>query len=153
MQHLDKHTYNICLKAQIKYWEQTLATYVYNHCNIPDLLLQHSYETLETYLRKHLKHLKHILSAQHLIAAWENGGSSACRRQQPGGTCRWRATSGGLATATLQRGGEAATAWLREGNRAPCHPATSSRWREAPRSDGEGRDRLGGEGRSRSLRW
>ena len=34
MQHLDKHTYNVSLKKQMKHQEQKLTTYVYNHCNI-----------------------------------------------------------------------------------------------------------------------
>jgi hypothetical protein len=29
-----KHTCNIPLKKQMKHWRHTLATYVYNHCNI-----------------------------------------------------------------------------------------------------------------------
>ena len=58
MQHSDKtRTCNIHLK-QLKYLEQTLATYVYSHCNICNILiyfcnirmkhLQHISETLET---------------------------------------------------------------------------------------------------------
>jgi hypothetical protein len=50
MQHPDKQTFNIHLKTQMKHWEQKLATYVYKHCNIPNLLLHHSYKTLATYL-------------------------------------------------------------------------------------------------------
>jgi hypothetical protein len=34
MQHPDKHICNICLKLQIKHWEEKLVTYVYNSCNI-----------------------------------------------------------------------------------------------------------------------
>ena len=63
IQRPDKHTYNIRLKKQMKHLEQTLATYVYNHCNICNVLiyfcniymkhLQHAYKTpktLETYV-------------------------------------------------------------------------------------------------------
>ena len=63
MQHSDKHTCNIRLKKQVKHWEQTFATYVYNHCNIYNIpiyfcnirmkQLKHTSkttETLETYI-------------------------------------------------------------------------------------------------------
>jgi hypothetical protein len=51
----------------MKHWEQTLATYVYNHCNICNISIyfcnthiKHLQHTL-----KHLKHLKHRL--QHAL--------------------------------------------------------------------------------------
>jgi hypothetical protein len=50
-------------------------------------------ETLETYGCNN--------STQHLVAAWENGGSLACgvhRRQRPDGACRLRNVGGGCAT-------------------------------------------------------
>jgi hypothetical protein len=59
MQHSNKHTCNIRLKRQMKHLERTLATYVYNHCNICNISvsfcnihmkhLQHTSETSETY--------------------------------------------------------------------------------------------------------
>jgi hypothetical protein len=73
----------------MKHWEQTFATYVYNHCNIHLKHLQHPL--------KHPKHFKHTLAtcvfstSQHLLTAWENGGLSGCgvrRRQQPDGARR-----------------------------------------------------------------
>jgi hypothetical protein len=39
MQHLDKRTSNIRLKKQIKHWEQKLAAYMYNHCDICNILI------------------------------------------------------------------------------------------------------------------
>jgi hypothetical protein len=48
MQHPDKHTYNIKLK-QMKHWEQTLATYLWNTCNISIY-----------FYNIHIKHLQHI---------------------------------------------------------------------------------------------
>jgi hypothetical protein len=51
---------NIRLK-QLKYLEQTLATYVYSHykhMQHPDLLLQHPHETCNM----HMKHLAHMLA-------------------------------------------------------------------------------------------
>jgi hypothetical protein len=51
-----------------------------------------------------------VLSAQHLLAVWKNGGdSSACQRQWPGGACRRRL-----------RGEEAAAARLGESSCTPC---------------------------------
>ena len=59
MQQPNKHICNIHLKKQMKHLEQTLATYVYSHCNICNISiyfctiymkhLQHAYETPETY--------------------------------------------------------------------------------------------------------
>jgi hypothetical protein len=61
MQHLDKNTCSIRPKTQMKHWEQTFMTYLYNYCNIPIYFcnihlnhLQHiseTPETLETYAR------------------------------------------------------------------------------------------------------
>jgi hypothetical protein len=75
-------------------------------CKNPDLLLQHIWNICNIPL-KHLKHLKHTVatcafnSAQYLVAAWENGGSSACgvhRRQRPDGARKLRDVGGGCAT-------------------------------------------------------
>jgi hypothetical protein len=53
MQHPAKHACNIRLKKQMKHWKQKLATYVYNHFNIPIYFcnihikhLQHTYEQI-----------------------------------------------------------------------------------------------------------
>jgi hypothetical protein len=58
MKHPNKYTCNIRLKKQMKHLEQTLATYVYNHCNMCNIpfyffnihmkYLQHTSETSET---------------------------------------------------------------------------------------------------------
>jgi hypothetical protein len=43
---------------QMKYFEQTLATYVYNHCNIRNIHMKHTSETsktLQTYVSKYMK--------------------------------------------------------------------------------------------------
>jgi hypothetical protein len=58
IQHPNKHICNIRLKKQIKHLEQTLATDVYSHCNICNILiyfhniyikhLQYTYGTSET---------------------------------------------------------------------------------------------------------
>jgi hypothetical protein len=91
----------------------------------PDLLLQHPYKTLAAYFWN-IKNswnmcLQHALSAQHLLVAWENGGSSTCgvhQRQRRGSTCKWRANDDDCAT---WRGGSSHTtghvdsqaSWLR----------------------------------------
>ena len=49
MQHSNKHTCNIRLEKQLKHWEQKLATYVYNHCNISIY-----------FCNIHMKHLHHL---------------------------------------------------------------------------------------------
>jgi hypothetical protein len=51
-------------KKQIKYWEQKLATYVYNHCNIYNILIHFCNIRMKTcnIRLKHLKHLKHTLA-------------------------------------------------------------------------------------------
>jgi tellurite resistance protein TehA-like permease len=50
MQYIGKHTCNIHLKKQMKHWGQMFATYVYNHCNICNILIYFS--------NIHMKHLK-----------------------------------------------------------------------------------------------
>jgi hypothetical protein len=97
MQHSNKHTCNIHTseKKQMKHWEQELATYVYNHCNITIYFcnirmkyLQHTSETFKT------------LSAETSPCCLKNGGSSACGvrwRQRPGSGCKQR-LSGGYTT-------------------------------------------------------
>jgi hypothetical protein len=51
MQHSNKHTCNIRLEKQLKYWEQKLTTYLYNHCNIWNIARRVS--TLGEHLREH----------------------------------------------------------------------------------------------------
>jgi hypothetical protein len=115
-----------------KHWEQTFATYVYNHCNIPIYLATSIWNTCNIPL-KYLKHLKHTLAtcifstSQHLLPTWENEGSSGvefagARMQQPSGS------------AVAQCGSEASTtrrAWQGQ------QPSTVTRRR--PRAEtGEG---------------
>jgi hypothetical protein len=55
--HPDKQTCNICLKTQIKHWEQTLVTYVYDYYNIYatspiyfcNISMKHLQDTSETF--------------------------------------------------------------------------------------------------------
>jgi hypothetical protein len=49
MQYLDKHTCNMPEK-QMKHYEQKLATYVQNHCNICNVLIY--------FYNIHMKHLQ-----------------------------------------------------------------------------------------------
>jgi hypothetical protein len=59
-QHPDKHNCNIRLKKQ-KHWEQTFATYVYNHCNYA--ISQSTFTTLiRNICNKPLRHMKHTLT-------------------------------------------------------------------------------------------
>ena len=62
MQHLDKHTYNIRLKKQIKHWEQTFATYVYNHCNICNILIY--------FYNIHTKRLQHTSNTSEILETY-----------------------------------------------------------------------------------
>ena len=50
-------------KKQMKYWEQNLATYMYNYCNIP-IYLKHMHENNCNISLKHLKQLKHMLKTR-----------------------------------------------------------------------------------------
>jgi hypothetical protein len=68
VQHTDKHTCNIRQKKHMKYWEQKIATYMCNHCNI-------SIYFCNIYI-KHLQHISGTLKtdacnmlfqAQHLL--------------------------------------------------------------------------------------
>ena len=52
MQHSDKHTCDIRLKKQMTHWGRTLATYVYNHCNMCNIPIY--------FCNIRMKHLKHI---------------------------------------------------------------------------------------------
>jgi hypothetical protein len=70
MHHLNKHTCNVLLEKQMKHFEQTLATYVYCHCNIPIYFcnihmkhLQYTSETLETYACN-------MYFQQNLVGGW-----------------------------------------------------------------------------------
>jgi hypothetical protein len=51
IQHPDKHSCNIRLKKQMKHWEQTFEMYVYNHCNICNILIY--------FCNIRMKHLKY----------------------------------------------------------------------------------------------
>ena len=62
MQHSDKHTCNIRLKKQVKHWEQTFATYVYNHCNICNIQIY--------FCNIHTKHLQHISETSETIKTY-----------------------------------------------------------------------------------
>jgi hypothetical protein len=98
MQHPDKHTCNVRLK-KMKYWEQKLATYVYNYCNICNISiyfcnihmkhLQHTFETSET-LEKDACNI--CFQAQHLLVPWTK--MEAYRR---GALCRRGARCYGVA--------------------------------------------------------
>jgi hypothetical protein len=50
MQHLNKHACNVHVKKQMKYLEQMLATYVYNHCNMCNIPIY--------FCNIHIKHLQ-----------------------------------------------------------------------------------------------
>jgi hypothetical protein len=58
MQHPDKRICNIHMKKQMKHWEHKLATYVYNHCDIYNILIYfcNTYETSETLETYGLQH-------------------------------------------------------------------------------------------------
>jgi hypothetical protein len=56
-----KHTCNIRLKTQMQHWEQTLATYVYNHCTIWNISIYFATSIWDT-CNVPFKHLKHILA-------------------------------------------------------------------------------------------
>jgi hypothetical protein len=60
MQHLDKNTYNIRLKTQMKHWEQTFVPYLYNHCNICNIPIY--------FCNIHIKHLQHISEISETLA-------------------------------------------------------------------------------------
>jgi len=66
-------------------------------------ILQHPSQTLAKSLRN-IRNTKHTFAtcvfstSQHLLAAWKNGGSSACgvrRRERPGAACRQRTGGSG----------------------------------------------------------
>ena len=83
MQHPNKHTCNIRLKKEMKHWEQTFITYVYNHCNIYNITiyfcnihmkyLQHTFETCET------------LETCAFSKTWQSSGRSEGGWQRMGG--------------------------------------------------------------------
>jgi hypothetical protein len=143
MQH-ENNCCNIRLKP-MKHLEHTLVTYVWNICNIQiENACNHTSNTDENFLTNtcniSLRYNQHVQNprstfatfiwsiynvAQHLLATWENGGSSAygvhrrqrcgsACRQRPGGTCRWRAGKQGLHDMAK----EAVPAWQEEGARS-----------------------------------
>jgi hypothetical protein len=100
VQHSDKHTCNIRLEKQLKHWEQKLATYVYIHCNICNILIYFYCFTISTrntcnIQMKHLKHLKDsfatcISSAQCHLVVWTN--HRARRRRDAWSSTAWVST-------------------------------------------------------------
>jgi hypothetical protein len=91
------------MEKQMKYWEQKLATYVWNHRNICNILiyfqnirmkhLQHTY-------MKYLKHLKHTLATcafkrNIYLLLGRNGGSStqSSMPQSDEGDASWQAAA------------------------------------------------------------
>jgi hypothetical protein len=107
----------------------TCAKFPIYFCNIHIKHLQHTFktsETLETYASTCA-----FSAAQHLLTAWENGGSSACGvhwKQQPDGACRlWARSAGELLVLGLPRWSTCdwavgAVALPRRGPlRPPCH--------------------------------
>jgi hypothetical protein len=110
MQHPIEHTCNICLKKQMKHLKQTLATYVYNHCNICNISIylcnihmkhmQHTSETSETlktyacnicFQRNISLLLRRMKACLHVEFTGGNDTGVSCRRRAAaGGDCATR---------------------------------------------------------------
>jgi hypothetical protein len=138
MQHPDKHTCNICLKKT----DETLATDICNirvpslqHIQHPDPLLQHPYETLETYPTKYLKHLKHApggVGARGQAIPTVGVGGGAARAPPPSPSL----AALGLAWPAERRGMGERDGWKRA---AQDGRVAAARWNGCTTSGQEGR--------------
>jgi hypothetical protein len=69
----DKHFCNIYPKKQMKHWEQKVATYVYNHCNICNIPIY--------FYNIHMKHFQHTYETSETLAFCNMGEARAGRIQ------------------------------------------------------------------------
>ena len=135
LQHLDDNTCNIRL-IEMKHLEYTIETYVYSHCNMCNIPIyfcnisiyfcnidikhvQHTYETLETYVCNMLFQRKHLLVASQMEAPRrvEVTGVLACNTKLGGGAQRVGAEA---AQARSVRRGRVVGAWRAGGRSAGC---------------------------------
>jgi hypothetical protein len=58
----NKHTYNIRLKKHMKHLKRTLATYMYNHCNMCNITIY--------FCNIHMKHLVVHVSICCSLSPW-----------------------------------------------------------------------------------
>ena len=79
------NTIATCLRKQVKHLKHTLATCVYNHCNICNIDVKHLQHTSE--ISKTLKTYgcNMRFSTQCHLASWTNGGSSLRNGAEVGG--------------------------------------------------------------------
>jgi hypothetical protein len=98
----NKHTCNIRMKKQMKYLEQMFATYMYNHCNMCNILIY--------FCNIHMNHLQHTSETNKMYGceiSWPLGRIEASRRVEfTGASGLVTLVGGGLAAPVARRGRE-----------------------------------------------
>ena len=122
MQHPNKHACNIHLEKQMKHLEQTLATYVYSHCN--------KYNIPIYFCNINIKRLQHIIGTSETLETYscnmrfqqnpgrQVGGRSIAQRD-PDVRSRWRRMAAGGRLREQRQPSGPAQAW--RGTAGPAH--------------------------------